>query len=116
MLWQGAAWCPMGSDEQAEVSMSMGLAEASEVLVAPGGHHHQFHLFLMREVKSRMWIGCGGMTLEIVEHGHPTMDRLTFIPKHQPFCALNVQMQITRMGEPWRALWLKVGPSVERSG
>ena len=96
--------------------MSMGLAEASEVLVAPGGHHHQFHLFLMREVKSRMWIGCGGMTLEIVEHGHPTMDRLTFIPKHQPFCALNVQMQITRMGEPWRALWLKVGPSVERSG
>lgn len=39
MLWQGAAWCPMGSDEQVEVSMSMGLAEASEVLVAtPGGH------------------------------------------------------------------------------
>ena len=22
-----------------------------------------------REVKLRMWIGCGGMTLEIVEHG-----------------------------------------------
>ena len=60
MLWQGAAWCPMGSDEQAEVSMSMGLAEASEVPVP---------LISEREVKLRMWIGCGGMTLEIVEHG-----------------------------------------------
>ena len=80
---QGAAWCPMGSDEQAEVSMSMGLAEASEVLGAtPGGHTWwpPPPVPLISDVEGSQIKdvdGCGGMTLEIVEHG--LMDILQWI-------------------------------------